>query len=174
MRAWLANYCSPAHDCYCPEFRAEMEALGYAACDVENKKQAIRDFWKSHGRLPSANNPDERFLRSALIRYCVATSKSYNAEFRAEMAALGYAVNPVAGKIQEIRDFTQRHGRLPDKNNQEELVLWRTLVRYCTPSDDSFCPELRTEMQALGYGARKPRTLPQVPTKSTDKVSKED
>lgn len=90
LNTLMSNRCSPSSGQYDPELRAELASLGFAQNTTEDKKAAIREFYRSNGRLPKKSIKTERTRALDLERYCSPSAKAYDPEFSDEMRSIGY------------------------------------------------------------------------------------
>ena len=90
----MRSYCSKRQSCYDPEFDAWARERGWAKHFqvASAKKDEIKVFYATHGRLPRATNSDadERFLSFKMTQYCSKSQDIFDPEFRSWAESVGY------------------------------------------------------------------------------------
>ena len=123
---------------------------------VRTNKEQILDLLFHLGRLPRVGIESERRLCNAMRNYCCKDHVCYDPEFESKIRPFIIVQDSTSLK-QEIRDFLSLFNRFPSKSIPSEKHLGRSLIRYCSPAQNSYDPEFHQEMTKLGYGGNRGR-----------------
>jgi hypothetical protein len=114
--------------------------------------QALKDFYDTHGRLPStlSGDKEERLIAQDASGYKSPKHKWFDAEFRDWYLARSARTQSPALKKSKIRAFYKEHGRFPSSRNdkggvktKEETRLGASLSSYITETSNVYDPEFR-------------------------------
>ena len=110
------------------------------------KKQAIREFYARHGRMPSrrAKDPNEHALGRTCSDYVDEHSRSFDAEFRewyVDRSPLHQVRDRTAKAKTEVLDYIAEHGKLPPSTDKRYHAFYRYYSECSSVFDAGFAQQ---------------------------------
>lgn len=153
LGAAIYSYTRPSSYSYDAEFTRVLNELAPVPDKMGDKKAAILDFVKEHGRRPDITKPEEKKLGAAIYSYTRPNSYRYDAEFTRVLNELAPIPDKKgakkAAKKAAILDFVKEHGRRPSQIKPDEKKLGNATNSYTSPVSGCYDPEFAAKLKAL-------------------------